>query len=268
MNPEELVRAGRVNDALCALGEEVRRQPADPRLRTFLFQLLAVVGQWDRAQTQLGVLAGLEPGTTLLTRIYERLIEAERLRESIATGAGAPVLFGEPESWLATLLHGNELLRNGESAAARDTLQAALDAAPDTIGTVNGAACRWLADADPRFGPVLEAFIEGRHFWVPFFRIKQVRTEPPQQLRDLIWLPAGFQWSNGGEATGFLFARYPGSHGSTDPLIQLGRKTDWENKTDGLAIGSGQRLFASDADDYPALEVRSMEFQPIEPVRP
>ena len=31
----------------------------------------------------------------------------------------------------------------------------------------------WIADADTRLGPVLEAIINGRYFWVPFQRIHQ-----------------------------------------------------------------------------------------------
>jgi type VI secretion system protein ImpE len=260
MNPEELVRAGKVDEALCSLGDEVRREPANPRLRAFLFQLLAVTGQWDRALTQIEVLSGLDPGTLWLTRMWERLIEAERLRESIDSGSATPVLFGEPEPWMAGLLHGNALLRDGQVAEARHALQMVLDAAPDTPGTVNGSTCRWLADADPRFGPVLETFIEGRHFWVPLFRIQQVRTEAPRHLRDLLWLPATFRWTNGGEASGFLFARYPDSHRSTDPLVQLGRKTDWGPKADGFDLGLGQRILASDSDDFAVLDIRSIEF--------
>ena len=52
-SPEELVAAGQPAEALKRLQERVREKPQDAKLRTFLFQLLCVVGQWERAQAQL-----------------------------------------------------------------------------------------------------------------------------------------------------------------------------------------------------------------------
>ncbi|WP_327058540.1 tetratricopeptide repeat protein, partial [Escherichia coli] len=63
MNAEELLRAGRVDDALKALQDQVRTQPANAELRVFLFQLLAVLGQWSRANNQLKVAGELDAGT-------------------------------------------------------------------------------------------------------------------------------------------------------------------------------------------------------------
>ena len=51
MNAEEYIQTGRLDEALAALQSEVRNQPADAKLRTFLFQLLCVLGQWERAMT-------------------------------------------------------------------------------------------------------------------------------------------------------------------------------------------------------------------------
>lgn len=60
MIAEELLRAGRLDDALKALQEQVRSQPSNATLRIFLFQLLAVMGQWARAQNQLKVVGELD----------------------------------------------------------------------------------------------------------------------------------------------------------------------------------------------------------------
>jgi len=46
--------------ALAQLQEQVRGKPEDPKLRIFLFQLLCLVGKWDRALNQLSVAAGLD----------------------------------------------------------------------------------------------------------------------------------------------------------------------------------------------------------------
>src|ERR1700687_2388446 len=46
---EQSLRDGDPFVALKHLQNEVRAKPADAKLRVFLFQLLSVLGQWDRA---------------------------------------------------------------------------------------------------------------------------------------------------------------------------------------------------------------------------
>ena len=53
MSAEENVRAGRLEQALADLQSEIRKRPGDGKLRVFLFQLLAVTGQRERAFDQL-----------------------------------------------------------------------------------------------------------------------------------------------------------------------------------------------------------------------
>ena len=51
MTAQELLKEGKPAEALAALQAEVRAAPNDGKLRVFLFQLLAVLGQWERAVT-------------------------------------------------------------------------------------------------------------------------------------------------------------------------------------------------------------------------
>jgi type VI secretion system protein ImpE len=259
MRFDDQLRAGKIDDALLLLQDQVRSQPANAALRASMFQVYSLIGQWERAQTQLKVLADLDAQGLLIARLYEPNLLAETFRENIVAGKTGPVIFGEPETWMAALVRGNELAARHEYSAARGALQDALDAAPSSSGTINGAPFPWLADADLRFGPMLEAVVDGRYFWVPFFRIRQLRVKAPNRLRDLIWLPAGFVWSNGGEANGFIFARYPGTAAVADNELRLSRKTAWTEKSDGFAVGLGQRLLTTEADDYAILDIRSID---------
>jgi len=55
--PEQLLAQGDPAGALELLQKRVRERSADPALRVFLFQLLCVLGQWQRARaisTRLG----------------------------------------------------------------------------------------------------------------------------------------------------------------------------------------------------------------------
>ena len=81
ISAEELLHAGRVDESLSRVQEDVRRNAADPRTRVFLFQILCVLGQWKRALTQLDVLAAMGADHLLLARIFEPVVRAELVRE-------------------------------------------------------------------------------------------------------------------------------------------------------------------------------------------
>ena len=40
-----------------------------------------------------------------------------------------------------------------------------------------------------RLGPVCEAILNGKYYWIPFERLSRVDIEAPSDLRDLIWAP-------------------------------------------------------------------------------
>ena len=116
----------------------------------------------------------------------------------------------------------------------------------------------WIADADSRLGPVLEAVINGRYYWVPFSRLAKIQLEPPEDLRDMVWMPAHLQFENGGESVALIPTRYPGSEKSEDGMIVLARKTVWEEIGPDTHRGLGQRIIATDTDDIPLMEVRAI----------
>jgi type VI secretion system protein ImpE len=74
-------------------------------------------------------------------------------------------------------------------------------------------------------------------------------------------LPARFVWANGGEAVGLIPTRYSGSENAENSAIQLARTTQWQEVTDTVHLGLGQRMLATDQDDYPLLEARLITFQ-------
>jgi type VI secretion system protein ImpE len=262
MNSSELVQAARLDDALSALQTEVRNKPEDTRLRIFLFQLNCALGRLDKALSQLQVIASLDSETMLLAQIFRPVIACELLRREVFEGKRTPLIFGEPMEWLGLLVQANELVARREFAAAAESRARAFEAAPASSGKVNGQACDWVADADSRLGPVLEAIIEGKYYWIPFCRIQKIETVKPSDLRDLVWLPAQFTWSNGGTAPGHIPVRYPGTESSPKDSLRLARETDWQQQAGETYLGLGQRVLATQAEEYPLLECRSIELNP------
>jgi type VI secretion system protein ImpE len=262
MKAEELLQAGQLEEALASLQESVRNNAADPKLRVFLFQVLSVLGRWDRALTQLGVLAGMGSDYALMARIFEPVVKCESLRGEVFAGRHSPIIFGEPLEWVGMLVQANELVAQGKFDAARDLRDRAFEVAPVTPGKLNEKPFEWIADADMRLGPILEAVVEGHYYWIPFCRIKRIFIETPTDLRDLVWAPAQFMWVNGGEASGHIPARYATTETRDDAQLRLARKTEWiENG--GYTTGIGQRVLATDVEEFALLECRTIELTPV-----
>jgi type VI secretion system protein ImpE len=253
MHPQELIKEGRLTDALAALQSQIRTEPSNARHRVFLFQLLSVMGQWGRALTQLNVAGELDAEALPMVQTYREAIQCEALRAEIFAGKRAPLIFGEPQDWIGLMVEALRLDASDPSHAAALREQA-YEQAPARRGSINGEAFAWLMDADRRLGPVLEAVVNGRYFWIPFSRIARIEIDVPSDLRDTVWTAATFTWTNGAQAVGLIPTRYDGSIDSHDDAIKLARRTEWLGER-----GLGQRMFASDAADYALMDVRTIE---------
>lgn len=255
---EAALRAGDPEGALAALQGQIRANPADAKLRIFLFQLLSVQGNWERALNQLNVAAELDAKALAMAQMYREAILCEALRAEVFAGRKSPVVFGEPAQWLALLIEAVLLAGRGDAAAAAQLHAQAFELAPATAGTLDGQEFAWIADADMRLGPVCEAVINGRYFWLPYANLARIDIEEPADLRDQVWMPAHFQFSNGGEAVGVIPTRYPGSEASADGLIRLARKTEWVEAAPGVFHGLGQRVLTTDGGEYALMDVRQI----------
>ena len=258
MQAEQTLRDGKADQALTELQQEIRRNPADPKLRIFLFQLLAIQGQWERALVQLNTAAELDPGALAMAQMYREALRCEALRTEVFAGKRSPLIFGQPPAWIGLLVEALRLTTQGQHAAAEQLREQALEAAEAISGKVDGQPFEWLADADPRLGPTIECIVAGRYLWAPIQNIRQIVIEKPEDLRDLVWMPVHFTWSNGGDTVGLIPTRYPGSEHSQDEAIRMARKTLWVEASPGTSLGLGQRLFATDAGDYALMDTREI----------
>lgn len=257
---ERSLREGDPAAALARLQEDVRAHPADAELRIFLFQLLCVLGQWERALTQLKVASEMEPLALAMAQMYGDAVRCEPVRDEVFEGRKSPMILGEPDQWLALLIESRLRAGRGDAAQAEELRSRAFEEAPVSSGVLNGQPFEWIADADSRLGPVLEAIINGRYYWVPFARLASVAIEKPDDLRDLVWMPAQLGFQNGGASLALIPTRYPGSATSSDGAVALARKTEWEPFAEGAYRGIGQRILATDTGETPFLELRTLSF--------
>lgn len=256
---DQLLRAGDLDGARRALVEVVRAKPADEQARMFLFQLLCIAGEWDKAHNQLNLLAQLSPEAQMLSVAYGQAIAAERERAQVFAGAARLKLLVASE-WAEGLADAIEHRASGrvaEGDAARDR---AFEDAPDTPGSLDGLRFDWIADADSRFGPAFEAIIGGRYGLVAFDTVAGISSEGPKDLRDTVWYPVQLAFRSGQSVAALLPARYPGSETADDATERLGRATGWRDTAWGQ-VGSGQHLWAlSTGGDRDLLSVRRLVF--------
>ena len=235
MNSRELYQAGKLDEAVQALGSELRNDPTDIKRRTFLFELLCFTGEYDRAEKQLDILADAGKEAAMGTLLYRSALQGARTRRDMFEKKTFPL----------------ESLADG------------VPSGPGSAGTLNEQAFESIEDADPRIGARLEVFAAGAYLWLPFEHIASIRTEPPKRLRDLIWLPAILQ--TGPKCKGLdlgevllpvltpLVSKHPQNS------VRLGRETVWE-EADGETVPAGQKLLLVDGEEIPILEVRNLLF--------
>jgi type VI secretion system protein ImpE len=250
---EDHIKSGHLAAALDALQNKIRANGADAQLRLSLVQILCVMGNWDRAKIQLQTLDSLGDEYKGWTGMV-----AQALLADVFAGRTTPLVLGEPAPWMAQLIQA----LNPADAALQAKLRAeAFEAAPATPALVNGTEVPWIADADSRLGPVLEAMMEGKYYGIPFERIRRLSIAPATDLRHMVWIPAQATWITGGESSILIPCRYVGTEAASDDRLRLSRRTEWEELAEGQYRGVGQRMFTAGETDISLLDLRTLEFK-------
>jgi type VI secretion system protein ImpE len=259
----DLLKAGDLSGALASLQDAVRANPDDAKLRVFLFQLLCVIGDWKRAVAQLKLCAQLDAAALPMAQTYREAIICEVFREKVFAGDKDPLIFGEPQDWVALLAQGLKALAQGKPDRAAELREEAFDKAPTTSGSLDEQDFEWIADADMRLGPVLEIIVNGKYFWMPFNVLSSLRIDPPQDLRDTVWTAANLTLQNGGELVALIPTRYAGTAERGSDAMKLSRTTEWEDLGNDMFAGLGQRLLTTDQSDVSLMDTRNFQFAPV-----
>ncbi|MEP1355337.1 MAG: type VI secretion system accessory protein TagJ [Tateyamaria sp.] len=259
MQAEDLLKAGDLDGALAALQDAVRKDASSSALRIFLFQLLSVRGDWKRAIAQLKLSAEMDDVATQMAQTYREGIICEVYREKVFSGEKDPLIFGEPEEWIALMVEAMKANVADQPEQAAETRARAFDAAPTLSGRLNGEPFEWIADADMRLGPLLEIVVNGRYFWMPFTSIAKAKFEDPIDLRDAVWTPAEIKLANGGDIVALIPTRYAGTVEEGNDAEKLARATQWKDVGADTYVGLGQRLLTTNLGDTALMDVRLLE---------
>ena len=269
-------RHGDTLDAALARAEQgVRAQPTDVHSRWFLFELLCVLGHWERALKQLQTCATMDPSLDGTAQALRGLIRAERQRDEVFAGRQMPVPVVDLPDWMAGLARAIAANVSGDHDSADTLREAALAQAPEAGGRSNVGTFDWIADSDTRLGPVCELVTAGSYRWIAFADLLGVTIEAPTRLLDLVWASAQFTLRSGGGGgtdtstgtalKGYLPVRYPGSSAASDAL-RLSRETLWRDVGTTGVFATGQKTWMTDAGDWSLLDLRELRFTSASPM--
>lgn len=246
------------------LEQEIRKQPTVIEKRLFLFQLMVVMGEWQRALQQLQVCVGLDKEMASVAHIYGDLVRSEFYRNKVFSGEISPRFLQEPPTWCAGFLRSLVLQAQNSVEKADQVRSEALNQIPECSGVIydrdnNQYTFAWLIDADSRLGPIIELILNGQYMWLALNQIKKIRIEPPYNLCDVVWVAAEITLKNGDEVSAFVPVRYPHSETANDG-VKLARITTWCDVGATATIGMGQRMWMTDIADFSLLDTNNIVF--------
>ncbi len=259
MDAAELYKSGDLPAAIDAQIAVVKSQPADQKKRLFLFELFAFAGEIDRARKQIDVLNFSEMELQAAAVDYRKCLESETARRSLFSDGVSPKFLTEAPEHVRLRLQAVNCLREQHWAEASELLGQAAELMPELTGQFGGQPFAGFCDCDDLLGGVLEVFAQGNYFWVPLEMIDLISISPPKYPRDLLWVPARLETTAGESGQVFLPSLYPGSHAHTDPLVKLGRATDWESQPDGPVQGKGLKMYLLGDDSHSILDWRQLQ---------
>jgi len=259
MTAQEHYEAGRLNDAIAAMNEEVKRKPTDPALRGFLSELLCFAGDLERADRMLETAQHQSPETAVGISMFRQIIRAEQARRDFFESGRVPEVLGEPTPALQRLLEASIAVRDGDSTGALKLMEEAEGERPQIRGTCNGQAFEGCRDLDDLLAPVCEVLTStGKYYLVPWEQIESMEFHPPEHPRDLAWRRVHMIVKGGPDGEVFIPALYPSTYLQDDERTKLGRATDWSGGEQELVRGLGQRILLFGEEDLPILSLKQV----------
>lgn len=260
MSVKELYESGDLTGAIEAQTQLVKAQPADTARRTFLFELLSFAGELERAQKQLEVIAHQDPQSDWPCQVYGNVLHAEGQRRRLFSEGLKPEFLLDPPQWVGWHLDALNRLREGRADEACELLSRSELARGELAGLLDGQPFEEFRDFDDLVAPILELFILRDYIWLPYSQIRELELSVPERPRDLLWVPARIELSDGSQRRGYVPALYHGTHQHGTDHLKLGRGTDWTGPEGGPVQGLGQRMFLAGDLDKAMLELRSVRF--------
>ena len=123
MNIKDLIQDGKLSDARSQLVEAVKSSPGDQSSRTLLFQVLAYLGEWDKARRHLEIIAAQDATRQAGVQVYLNLIQAEIERIQVTQNQRQPDFLPESPAYIEQYKTACQELDNQQFQAAETIFQ-------------------------------------------------------------------------------------------------------------------------------------------------
>lgn len=253
--------AGRLNEAVQSALSNVKSHPSDIPARTFLFELSCFSGDWDRAEKQIDVIGHQDSKAAMSSLIYRQNFSVERDRMKFFADGEKPAAAIPPPAYVEDLIRANDLIRDGKTAEARQMLDEVEEKRPAFPCTVNGEDFTDFRDYNDSTMCVFEAIIKDSYVWLPFEQVVTIKFFERKSLRDVFWLQAEVELTDGTNGEMFVPSLYANSWKHEEDGVRLGRSVDWRDAGDDIYVGEGSKLFMMDGTNMSILDIKTIEFK-------
>ena len=255
----ELLKSGKLKDAVDAATASVKSNPQDLEARWLLAELLILSGQFDRADAQFDTMMTLEPRAAVAATPIRQLLRAEAARRQFFDEGRVPELLDGAGAQVRERLQAFVLLREGRAAEAGAICEQAervRPALPGRITLTSGGrdageerSFTDIRDLDDITAEVFEVLTRtGKYYWVEMGRVELIEFMPPERPLDLVWRPARMVVKDAFDAQVHLPAVY-GTLEGADDASRLGQRTEWVGDEGHAVAGLGRRSFVLDGEE-------------------
>ncbi len=261
----DLLAGGRLGDAVAQATARVRSAPSDHAARTLLAELLCLQGEFDRAESQLAVVAQQTVDRPVAIARLRHLIRAAVAREAWFAEGAVPSLAEAPTPLQRLAIELAVATREGDASRAAALLEQAETARPKIAGVADGVAFDDWRDADDRCAWFLDILTQdGGYMWIDPATVAGLRFTPATRPVDLLWREARMALRDGRVAEIVVPAQYPGlgaaAAGGAEDVHRLAQQTDWRDLPGGAAAGIGQRLWLMGDEGRGLLDLAEVTF--------
>lgn len=259
---KELLEEGKLQDAIQAMNDEVKQNPADIQRRSFLVELLCAAGRLERADAQLEVILQQDTKAALGVALLRQLIRAETARRDFASAGRLPEFLDVPPPYLKRYVEASVQVREKRLDEAKRLIDLAEEERPRVKGTCNGRPFDDLRDLDDLTAGVFEVLTStGKFYWIPVERVHSIEFRKPERLRDLIWRRAAMSVADGPDGEVFLPATYCPNGTETADSALLGRITEWSGGDQTPMRGIGQVSYLVGDESVPIMQIDTIVFE-------
>lgn len=253
----EMVKLGELDAAIDTTVKQLRDDPLNADVRAAYIELLCIRGDFEQADQQLDMMVRQHPDFLPGAVNLRQLIRAASARQDYYHGGATATLFAEPDAMFEAQLALRLAMTEKDVIGAAKAAALQEQRREPVAAMINGQHVNDIRDLDDSLGGYLELFgTDGKFYLVRFSEIELLTLQKPASLLDLIWRRSDIILKDGPQGEAFIPLSYIASQSAAE---RLGRDTDWQQHSDQLVTGVGQKMLLAGDNALPLTELRQFE---------